>query len=285
MHDPDVFEFGTPIVATYPPWYEPTYWNVGIDVRFDPIMQLRSIKTNLAELGRILLYDRYSIMALPILAMLLFYARSCRVSVAAIRRMSSLWLVGLGAVGIYVLILVEARYVAGSLPLLGILALAAIEFRDPAAARNFGTAAAALFVLGIVLQCGPRLTHAAVLIAATSGDVRDDRWLVAEEFKRLGIQPGTPVAAVDDSVGEVWPQSIVMDWARLARVRVVSEIPWTPDPQRQFWNAPSARRAEALQALRETGARIAVASGVPAGADTEGWTQLSASRFFYRNLR
>ena len=286
MHDPDVFEFATPIVATYAPWYEPTWWNEGIDVHFDLKRQLRAIRVNLGAVAHMMFEDRFSLMALPILAMLLLRFRSCRVSVVAIRRMAPLWLVALGAFGIYVPILIETRYVAGSLPYLGILALSAVEFRDRAAARNFATIAAVLCVLGIALQCGPRLTRAATLIVETGGDVRDDRWLVAEEFNRIGVSPGTPVAAIDQASkpGE-WAPAVVMDWARLARVRVVSEIPHADDPTRQFWYDSPERRTEALQALRDTGALYVVASGVPAGADTTGWTQLADSRFFYRGLR
>jgi len=130
------------------------------------------------------------------------------------------------------------------------------------------------------------LARATAVLVRTHGDVRDERWLVSEEFKRLGIPAGTPVAAIDYQQGyEHWPPALISDWARLARVRIVSEVTQTNDEQAQFWQTSPDRQASALQALRRTGARIVVASGVPDGANTTGWTQIQNSRYYYRLLQ
>ena len=34
--NPDIFEFAAPIAGTYPPWYDPTYWDEGARVAFRP---------------------------------------------------------------------------------------------------------------------------------------------------------------------------------------------------------------------------------------------------------
>jgi hypothetical protein len=276
FQNPDVYEFASPIVSTYPPWFGTTYWNAGAAVRFDARKQAIAIAGNLEKLARLLW------MAGPVLILLLVYR--CRVIGSSLRYYKSLWLVGIANVGFYLLIVIDGRYVAGCLPILAVLSLAAV--RAPKSAHTLGTALAAVLIVCIGLQSGLRLARAATLLVVARGDVRDERWLVAEEFKRLGIQPGTPVAAIDYQRSfEYWPPALIGDWARLARARVVSEVAQTSDEHMQFWQVPPDRQALVLEALRRTGARVVVASGVPDGASTTGWTRIQNSRFYYQLLQ
>jgi hypothetical protein len=190
-----------------------------------------------------------------------------------------------GIVGLYLLLVLQTRYVAAVFPLLVMLLVSTLRVRTPDCARVVGALLVALFVLGVALQCGPRLARAAATIISSNGDVRDDRWIVAEEFRRVGVKPETPVAAIDQQDDDgLWPQAILCDWARLARVRVVGEVRNTRDEQSQFWRLSSNRQNEALQALRRAGARIAVATGVPAWADTTGWARIRRTDYYYRAL-
>ena len=275
LQGPDVFEFSSPIVSTYPPWFGTSYWNAGATVRFDARKQASAIVRNLEKLAKILW------MAAPALALLIAYR--CRVSSSSFLYFRSLWLVGIANVGIYLLVVIDGRYLAGCLPILAILSLAAV--RIPDSTRAVGKWLVAMFIVCVALQCAPRLAQAAMVLVRTHGDVRDERWLVAEEFKRLGIEADTPVAAIDYQQGyQYWPPALISDWARLARVRVVSEVAQTTDRE-QFWQAPPDRQALALMALRRTGARIVVASGVPDGVSTTGWTRIQNSRYYYQFLQ
>jgi hypothetical protein len=275
LQNPDVYEFASPIASTYPPWFGATYWNAGAAVRFDASKQASAIVRNLEKLAKILW------MVVPVLILLIAYRG--RVFGASVRYFKSLWLIGIANVGIYLLVVIDGRYLAGCLPILAILSLAAV--RLPNSARAGGTALVALLVVCVALQCGPRLARAATILVRTHGDIRDERWLVAEEFKRLGVEAGTPVAAIDYQQSyQYWPAALISDWARLARVRVVSEVAPQPGDKAQFWQVPPDRQAAALDALQRTGARIVVASGVPAGANTTGWTQIGNSRYYYRFL-
>jgi hypothetical protein len=275
FQNPDAYEFASPIVSTYPPWFGTTYWNAGAALRFDARKQASAIVRNLEKLAKL------SWMVVPVLILLIAY--NCRVSASSLRYFKSLWLVGAANVGIYLLIVIDGRYLAGCLPILAILSLAAV--RIPKSAGTAGTKLVAIFIVCVTLQSGLRLADAAAVLIRTHGDVRDERWLVAEEFKRLGVQAGTPVAAIDYQDGyEHWPPAVISDWARLARVRVVSEVAPQPGDKAQFWLVPPDRQVAALQALHRAGARIVVASGVPTGANTVGWTEIQKSRYFYRFL-
>ena len=276
FQDPDVYEFASPIVSTYPPWFGTTYWNAGAVIRFDARKQVLAIVHNLEKLIKVLW------LLLPLTGLLVAYR--CRVSGSSLWYLKPLWLVGIANVGIYLLVVIDGRYLAGCLPILAILTLAAVRIPNPA--RNFGAALAGLLAICVTVQCGPRLAKAASVLVRTHGEVRDERWIVADEFKRLGIKAGTTVAAIDYQQGyQYWPPALISDWARLARVRIVSEVVQTSDDGTQFWQASPDRQALALQAIRETGARIVVANGVPEGAATAGWTQIQSSRYYYQLLQ
>jgi len=276
FQDPDAYEFSSPIVSTYPPWFGTTYWNAGATIRFDVRKQVVAIGKNLEKLAKILW------MVLPATALLVAYR--CRVSGSPVRYFQALWLICVANVGIYLFVVTDGRYLAGCLPILALISLAAV--RVPNLARSFGPALVGLFAICVTIQCGPRLAKAAAVLARTHGDVRDDRWLVAEEFKRLGVPAGTPVAAIDSQQGyQYWPPALISDWARLAQVRVVSEVVQTSDDRAEFWQVSPDRQALVLQALRETGARIVVASGAPDEAAGSGWIRIQNSSFYYRFLR
>lgn len=281
LESPAVYEFAHPIVATYPPWYDPTYWNAGAALRFDPQRQITGIVANLGKLVAAL-RGPFSVVALAVLLVVLIGWRHFRISLAPVWHFRSLWLFGAGNLAIYLMVLVETRYVAGCLPLLGILTLTTLQSRTPSFARPFAALVVTLSVLGMGLQFGPRLARAAVVIVQNSGDVRDENWLVAQEFQRLGISPGTPVAAIDQLDDTHWSAARISDWARLARVHVVGEVYNFPQ---SFWQISPEGQANALQALSRAGARLVVASGVPAEANTADWVQIQGSRYFYRFLQ
>jgi hypothetical protein len=279
LENPDVYEFASPIAATYPPWYDPTYWNAGAVLRFDSWKYGRAIVRNLKRVAVVLWF------AIPVVLVLVIARRYSRIDIMSLLYFKSLWLVGIGNLAFYVVLLVEPRYLAGCLPLLVVLALAAIRFRTPNSARTVGAVLAVLLVLVVTFEIGPRLAKATALLVATRGDVRNDAWLVAEEFKRLGVKSGTPVAAIDRQDRWHWSPALVGDWALLARVTVVSEVfQLDPNDGMQFWQVAPERQAKALDALRGTGARVVVASGMPASANTTGWVRIRSSDYYYRFL-
>ena len=54
--EPPVFEFGTPIHGTYPPWYDPSYWYEGVSNKFILRNQLSAVHYTIEEYVGILPY-------------------------------------------------------------------------------------------------------------------------------------------------------------------------------------------------------------------------------------
>jgi hypothetical protein len=279
LENPDVYEFATPIKATYPPWYDPTYWNAGAILQPDFWLYGRAIIRNLKRIAVILWF------AIPVGLLLAVTRRYFSIDISSARYFRSLWLVGIGNLALYTALLVEARYLAGCLPLLAMLSLAAIRARSGSHRRPIAAAMLVLLLFGVAIEIVPRLAKTTAILLATRGDVRDNAWLVADEFKFLGVKSGTPVAAIDVQDTWHWSPARIGDWALLARVPIVSEVfQLDPNDGMQFWQVSSERQAKALDALRSTGARVVVASGVPASANTTGWVRIQNSDYYYRLL-
>jgi hypothetical protein len=279
LENPDVYEFASSTAVTYAPWYEPTYWNAGAVLRLDVWKYGRAIIRNLTRIAVILW------IAIPVVIVLVIARRHSLIDISSVRYFRSLWLVGIGNLAIYTGLLVEARYLVGCLPLLAILSLAAIRVRTAASARTMTKALVGLLLLGIAVEIGPRLAKATAELVASRGGVRNDAWLVADELKRLGVKSGTPVAAIDVQDRWHWSPARIGDWALLARVPIVSEVfQLDLNDGMQFWQVSPERQARALDALRGTGARVVVASGVPASANATGWVRIRSSDYYYRFL-
>jgi hypothetical protein len=153
LKDPDVFEFGSPVVATYAPWYDPSYWNEGAAVQVDVRRQAANLARNVRTLARTLLADHFFLLTVPAVMILLVTGRNGRFAVKSVVYFKSLWIVGVGIVGLYLLLVLQTRYVAAVFPLLVMLLVSTLRVRTPESARVVGALLVALSVLGVALQC------------------------------------------------------------------------------------------------------------------------------------
>jgi hypothetical protein len=111
---PDVYEFASPIHTTYPLWYDPYYWHEGVRVYPDTHGFVRTSAQSLKVYLRFFFFEEYA----PALTVLLFLAALRGDCLAIFRQLLKHWpllLVAVCALGMFGLILVEPRYVAGYL--------------------------------------------------------------------------------------------------------------------------------------------------------------------------
>jgi hypothetical protein len=92
---------------------------------------------------------------------------------------------------------------------------------------------------------------------------------VAQSLRQLGLRPGEKVAVVEDGLRHYW--------ARLARVRVVAEIPSAD----QYVQAPLDRRIAALAAIEATGSRWFISSKRLPDAGDYTWHPVPGTSYYY----
>ena len=297
---PAAYEFGSPFETSYPPWFDPSYWNEGLRPRFDPRKQLAAVARNVRSL-----LGLYSPRSFPngllVALLVLLSARGLRRARASLRgaarRLAShlfLLLPALAALAGYLLIHVEPRYLAAFVVVLFLCLLACAhpvetETGRTAEKQRAGFAlAAVILTAALFVSVVPSTLRAAYVTtrraAARGGLPPNTHADVAEALRGAGVGGGERVASVGETMFASWP--------RLARVRVVAEVPHrvsgvSRPPTGEvgkFWAADEAGRARVLGAFARAGARAVVADRVPGGVSTDGWRRIGATSFHVFSL-
>jgi hypothetical protein len=240
---PEVFEFNGPIRASYPPWFDPSYWNEGMQAPFG----LGTIAKHAARNAiRILSYFAMpKVWLIGVLLMLLSVKPGA--TLAAVSRWWFLVAPSVVVFCLYALTFAEYRF----MPAWKILVWAAILAGLRVSVRR--ASLPAYRWLAVVV--------AFVMLASVANGIRgeyfagrpDDatpEYQTAEGLRKMGLQTGDKVGIMGFDNDAIWPY--------LAGFSVVAEID-TRDVC-DFWSAPPPVQADVLQRFRLAGARAVVAN-------------------------
>jgi hypothetical protein len=281
LADPPVYEFGTPIGGTYPISIDPSYWYAGLEVPFSFGNQLARIVDGVIFYAELFLL-RHGVFTACMIALLVIAIQQKAFSRSDVRNWA-LILPAAAGLGLYALVLVADRYIGAFILLFwgGILA----NIRMPDVQRNASiiktlSAIAVLGLLAVIalfnLEGINRLNPDRLAAAPAAAENPPPTWPgeVAIELQLLGIQPGDPVGVIGYAYDSFW--------ARLARVKIVSEM-LEPDAEK-FWVGDEALQADVVDAFSRSGAKAVVAEYVPGYANLEGWHQVGISNYFIYTL-
>ena len=257
MH-PSVFEFATPIPGTYPPWYDPAYWNQGVRITHSPRAFAAAIREQIRS------YAVWLHRQLPLLFafLALFLLADKR---QAFARLKILWpVLAMGAMpfAMYAPVYAEPRYLAPFFVLLW-AALFACVVEERRTALAIGAAAAILMMLeplGLLYTIPSFLPRARL------------HYEIAHDLEAMGLKPGDQVGLVHDG--------LFYYWAYLAGARVTLEV--------YFSQNPSDRDAEwstARQILASQAANFLVSPRLDGVTDQPGWRRLGTTGVFAYPIR
>ncbi len=263
--DPLAHEFATPIAGTYPPYYDPTYWNEGIRPQFDWRAQFHRLALSGREYFKVLSSQRA--LAVGVLV-LLFFAGEWRGFCQRFTRLWTVWLPAIVILLLYSIVWLEPRYLPAATLVLWCSVLAAIRLPRLDTSPRLANAVA----MAVALALGLSITTITVANIATA--LRRPphvEWQVAEGLHRMGLRPGDTVAVLGQEVKADY-------WARLAQVRVVAEL--RDDALDNFWRASAEKQAFIFDAFAGTGAKILVTHFKPPAAHSEGWQDLENTGYY-----
>ncbi|HXC41990.1 MAG TPA: hypothetical protein VNY51_00540 [Candidatus Dormibacteraeota bacterium] len=267
LDDPAVFEFAEPVGGTYPPWYDPSYWNEGAHGTFRLRAQIRVLVQSARNYAKMFI-DQLGLFA-GIGILVLWGGTPTRRAIVAN------WpLIAAAALnmGLYSIVLVRPRYVGGFVALLCVALLAGIRLPRNAEAMSL-TKYMTIAVTGtILLSVVANLAETAYVTDTVYGyPTQKDEMRAAEGLQNMGLRAGDPVAVIGDGTVDYW--------ARLDRFKLVAEI-FSPEPnQVQFWSEPWERRKVAYECLRRAGARVVVVWSPPHGVDP-GWEKIANTNYY-----
>ncbi|HET6671340.1 MAG TPA: hypothetical protein VFH15_14025 [Pyrinomonadaceae bacterium] len=273
---PAVYEFSAPPGISYPPWYDASYWYEGVTPHFNLRQQLTAIARNLTRLYHFLFY-RFFLGALTFALFVLLYQSGRRRIV--MQNLSAYWFLivpALTALAIYLAINIEPRYLAPFVAVIALSCVAAFQLAASDETRRLVSGVCLGLVLVFVVSVIPETARSAYSagrdLSSGNSAARDVQWQVAQGLRQHGLQTGDRVASVGNTMFAAWP--------RLARVRVVAEVPETPgDEAKKFWAVDEQIRAQALAAIASTNARVIVAENAPSWASEEGWQRLGTTNY------
>lgn len=273
---PAVYEFNGAAGVSYPPWYDPSHFYEGITPHFSLRQQVAAVWRNLTGLYGFLLY-RFFIVALAFALFVLLYQSGKRE--LALQNLADYWFLivpSLIALALYLAINIEPRYIAPFVSVIALSCLGGVQLAATPETRRLVSGVRLGLVIFFVLAVLPhtaRLAYSAVRdLSSGRSELRDVQWQVAYELQQRGVQQNDRVASVGNTMFAAWP--------RLARVRVVAEVPAAPGGEAEkFWAVDEPTRAQALSAIAGTGARVVVAEAAPTSALQEGWHRLGNTNY------
>lgn len=275
---PALYEFGSPVGGTYPPWDDPTYWYEGVQPRVSLRQQFKAVARNIILAYGFLFY-RFFPGAIITCLFILFYMSRRRPREIA-RDVAAYWFLlspALIASGFYLLVHFEQRYFAPFVVLIGLSLFASVRLpRAPESKRLVASlviVALAMFAFSIGYYSTLELYSTVRDLAPGRAAKQDVQWQVADGLRHMGVAPDDKIASIGNTMFHAWP--------RLARVRVVAEIPSRPGGDvEKFWAGDAALKSRVIDTFARTGAKAIVAEGVPQWASSDGWQQIGMTNYY-----
>jgi hypothetical protein len=259
---PAVYQFEGPVGGTYPFWYDPSYWQEGIQPHFDLRGQARALKHGLGSYYRLLLRPLLQLNVFGGLCILYLLARKPSECIRRAAKNWALLLPAIAALILYALVFAIYRYVA---PFVLIMWLAAFSGVRIPSSKGSKISIAAVGVFMIATTVG----LAAFQVGQSPRSVGPVYWEAATALKEVGIQPGDKVAVIKaDDLPFV---------AHLARVRIVAQVN-RPD---RFSGAAPSTQIQLLEAIAGSGAKALLVTPEPRRA-TPGieWKELGLTNYY-----
>lgn len=284
--NPPVYEFATPVGGTYPPSFDPSYWDEGRRVTIDVRAQMRVIKEHLLLYAGLLLRDQPGLLAVAL-------ALALAGGVATRRRIVANWplfLMAFAACGLYMLVHVETRFVAAYVSIFWLAILAGIRLDTSSYASASASSDSARSAYARSESRSNLVDYMAlaavvtILLSVADGTVRavreggpysaQDQIAVADILTEGGMRPGDRVAVVGDGNWFYWP--------RLGRFKIVSAIIAVDAPT--FWRETPAEKEDVYRLFAGTGAKVLVTAGPLSAEAGSGWRRIGTTAYYEHSL-
>lgn len=274
LDHPPVFEFDGPVVGTYPPWTDPSYWNEGVQWHFKLKPQLEVLLGTVPAEIRVLLRSRPELLTGVVLLALL----SSQVWLVEIVELWPLVVLSALGMGLYLPLVENDRYLGGYVLVLYLVLLGAVRVRREV--QRIATYIVLVVFAVMMISTADYTVRIATNHLAIPGVGPDSQWqdvIAAEEFGKMGLHAGDKIAIIEDGTGAYW--------ARLAKFRIVAEIMDMNHGSTEFWNAPQEVQQRVFETFSHTQAKMVVSKcpSCPSGSPP-GWKRIIGTPYCVRPL-
>jgi len=270
LREPPVYTFEGPVVGTYPPWLDPSYWNEGLQPHFALKAQIRALVTDLLTEAGIGLRAQPALLSAVLLLLALGGAKD------GLRVFWPFVAIGSSAFVLYAPVHVEPRFLGGFVVLLFLTPILGSRLRieDLRAAQYLAIAVFVVMALGACDTAFRFLTLRPAVAGNGPAPALNDVML-ATRMHELGLHPGESVAMIGDGSGAYW--------ARLAKLRITAEVMAADHDAQRFWRSSLETQSSVLHAFALSGARAVFADSPPIPPGTE-WSRIEGTNYYMRML-
>jgi hypothetical protein len=238
---PAVYEFNGPLRTSYPPWFDPSYWNEGLSPKFSLATVVKHVLHEITVLGSLAIHPTAWIVGI----FLILLGCRPRETLTGISVYFYLIVLAVVALALYCLTNIQDRFFIPWEFLIWGSVLAGVRLRPTAKFWSRGIVAPVSLAM---------LTATMHLVYGESVQVfhsdATPEYVTAEGLQKMGLQPGAKVGAIGfDNDAQ---------WAYLARFDIVAEI--NTDETCLFWSAPPAIQKQILEKFAQAGASVVVAN-------------------------
>jgi hypothetical protein len=286
---PHVYVFDGPFPVTFGPFFNPPYYYAGVKRFFSVKAQIHAIGGNVLRLLKML---RLQIVLFALLVCWLLSRTKDNGTLQRHKAIWSLWpvlLLSISGIVVYLLVILESRYIAAFIAMLLLVLLFAL-IAETASPQQGTSGLRARSALAWILIAGCALN----LLANEKDSVRDvlgnavhhrlfcnqDQWIVGQYLQQAGLQPGDKVAIVSDLVG-----ATLSTWAYMDRLQIVgilggSLLETQHIDYDAFWSSSPEAQRILLQNFQDAGARVVVSISEPRGPGAQEWQLVPETKFW-----
>jgi hypothetical protein len=273
LRHPALFEFDGPVVGTYPPWTDPSYWNDGLQWHFKLKPQLEVLAATIPSEIRLLFRGRPDLVAAVIVLALL----SGGMFLAGLRELWPLIAISAVGMGLYLPLLEVDRYLGGFVLVIFLALLASVRLRpDAQTPASYVALAVSFTMLLATADYSVRVAthHMAIPGSGPSSTAQDIT--AAQDLWRMGLQPGEKIAVIMNGTGAYW--------AHLAKLHIVAEIMETGNGSKDFWDSSPEVQQHVYDLFAGAHARIVVASCPSSTTMLSGWERMVGTPYCWHGL-
>jgi hypothetical protein len=290
---PRVYLFNGPFPVTFGPFFNLPYYYRGVRPIFSLGAQVHELGANLLRVFKVL---RLQIVLYALVICWILSRAKNKEEPVWRKAGAGLWpllLIPASGISIYLLVVIEPRYIASYIAMLFLVLLFAIA-ADNSAALQRGYRVPSGTMLASILVIGCALT----LLANQKDPVRNvlgnafhhrlfyngDQWRVGLYLQQNGLRPGDKVAVMSDAVS-----ASLSTWAYMHRLQIVGILGGSLAKTQTvdydaFWNSPQERQQQILANFRDVGAQAVVSTSRPTGTGAQGWEAVPETEFWVYKL-
>lgn len=275
---PTIYEFGSPVSGTYPPWYDPTYWHEGVKPKTSLSEMIKPFKVHIVDY----LFIYLIMQGILILGVFYLLAKSEKVWLSVLKSQFYYFIPTVLTLAMISMVLPELRYLSSYVVAFWLAMYICVSINKDIPSKGLikrvvtYVCVLMLFVTLAAKFYKSDYCYVENLVKTIQGEKYYNHVTlrVYEKLKEEGLKKGDKVAVVG--------HGFFSFWAHFGGQKVVAEIP--TEEVEYFWSLNDGEKEKVYKVFASTGAKILLTEKIPEKISKYGWTNVPKTKYYYKKL-